>query len=72
MSVSKVLQLPDLARQLAASRQDGLKIAHCHGCFDLMHIGHIRHLCRFQLQTPPDTPISLPPRSSSKDTCSGW
>jgi rfaE bifunctional protein nucleotidyltransferase chain/domain len=44
MSVSKILPLDDLARQLEVSRRAGLKIVQCHGCFDLMHIGHIRHL----------------------------
>jgi rfaE bifunctional protein nucleotidyltransferase chain/domain len=44
MTVGKVFPLHDLARGLEVSRRAGLKIAHCHGCFDLMHIGHIRHL----------------------------
>ncbi|MCC7145418.1 MAG: adenylyltransferase/cytidyltransferase family protein [Phycisphaeraceae bacterium] len=32
-----------LAQQLAALR-DGRKVVHCHGVFDLLHIGHIKHL----------------------------
>src|SRR5260370_2830774 len=44
MTVAKILTLDDLARWLEATRRAGLKIVHCHGCFDLMHIGHIRHL----------------------------
>ena len=44
MTVAKILPLHDLARGLEASRRTGLKIVQCHGCFDLMHIGHIRHL----------------------------
>jgi rfaE bifunctional protein nucleotidyltransferase chain/domain len=44
MTVAKILPLDDLARRLEGSRRAGLKIVHCHGCFDLMHIGHIRHL----------------------------
>ena len=44
MSIAKIFSLHDLARALEASRRAGLKIVHCHGCFDLMHIGHIRHL----------------------------
>jgi len=43
MTVAKIFPLHDLARALEASRRAGLKIVHCHGCFDLMHIGHIRH-----------------------------
>lgn len=44
MTVAKILPLPDLAQRLEASRRGGLTIVHCHGCFDLLHIGHIRHL----------------------------
>ena len=44
MTVAKILPLQDLARRLEDSRRADLKIVHCHGCFDLMHIGHIRHL----------------------------
>ena len=25
-------------------QQEGKKIVHCHGVFDLLHVGHIRHL----------------------------
>lgn len=32
--------LPDLLKEL---RHKGKKIVHCHGCFDLMHPGHIKH-----------------------------
>jgi rfaE bifunctional protein nucleotidyltransferase chain/domain len=44
MAVRKILSLADLARRLQPLRRDGGKIIHCHGCFDLLHIGHIRHL----------------------------
>lgn len=36
-------ELPDL---LAARRRDGARIVLCHGVFDLLHVGHIRHLRR--------------------------
>jgi len=39
----KIQDLESLARILAEKREQGLKIAHCHGVFDLMHVGHIRH-----------------------------
>ncbi|HPO08928.1 MAG TPA: PfkB family carbohydrate kinase [bacterium] len=35
--------LEDLADLLISVRQEGKKIVHCHGVFDLLHIGHIRH-----------------------------
>jgi rfaE bifunctional protein nucleotidyltransferase chain/domain len=40
----KILSLETLAERLRARRQEGHTIVHCHGCFDLMHIGHIKHL----------------------------
>jgi rfaE bifunctional protein kinase chain/domain/rfaE bifunctional protein nucleotidyltransferase chain/domain len=40
----KILDAPALARRLDALRADGLRIVHAHGVFDLLHIGHIRHL----------------------------
>jgi rfaE bifunctional protein kinase chain/domain/rfaE bifunctional protein nucleotidyltransferase chain/domain len=43
MSKSKILDLDKLAKVLAAEKKKGRKIVHCHGVFDLLHIGHIRH-----------------------------
>jgi rfaE bifunctional protein kinase chain/domain/rfaE bifunctional protein nucleotidyltransferase chain/domain len=39
----KILQLDQLAQVLEGRRKAGEKIVHCHGVFDLLHIGHIRH-----------------------------
>jgi rfaE bifunctional protein nucleotidyltransferase chain/domain len=44
MEPRTVLTLDEIARRLEAPRREGRKIVHCHGCFDLMHIGHIKHL----------------------------
>ncbi len=44
MTSSKILALDDLAQTLARARSLGRRIVHCHGVFDLLHIGHIRHL----------------------------
>jgi rfaE bifunctional protein nucleotidyltransferase chain/domain len=44
MSARKILPLEAIAERLGAWRKDRKKIVHCHGCFDLIHIGHIRHL----------------------------
>ncbi len=41
---NKVLQLDELAKVVAGLKKDSKKIVHCHGVFDLLHIGHIRHL----------------------------
>lgn len=42
-SDSKIRALEDLAAELATLRAQGKTIIHCHGTFDLLHIGHIRH-----------------------------
>ena len=44
MSESKIQPLAVIAARLQAARRAGQKVAQCHGCFDLLHIGHIRHL----------------------------
>jgi rfaE bifunctional protein kinase chain/domain/rfaE bifunctional protein nucleotidyltransferase chain/domain len=41
--VSKIKELDDLAVVLGELRTEGKTIVHCHGVFDLLHIGHIRH-----------------------------
>lgn len=39
----KIKELPDLARHLQRQRSQGRTVVHCHGVFDPLHIGHIRH-----------------------------
>lgn len=39
----KIVAMDELAGLLAAHKSQGKKIVHCHGCFDLMHIGHIKY-----------------------------
>jgi rfaE bifunctional protein nucleotidyltransferase chain/domain len=39
----KILSLDDLSRKCHALREEGKKIVYCHGCFDLMHPGHIKY-----------------------------
>jgi len=41
---SKVLPLNDLASLAEALKLQGKKLILCHGVFDLLHLGHIRHL----------------------------
>jgi rfaE bifunctional protein nucleotidyltransferase chain/domain len=43
-SRNKIQSLDRLATLLAHHRQQGHKIVFTNGCFDLMHIGHIRYL----------------------------
>ena len=43
MSDSKIISLEDLAVVVEKLKKQGKKVAHCHGCFDLLHLGHIKH-----------------------------
>jgi rfaE bifunctional protein nucleotidyltransferase chain/domain len=40
---NKILGLPELARRTAQLKSEGKVVVHCHGCFDLMHPGHIKY-----------------------------
>ncbi len=39
----KLKSLDELALLVAAAKEQHKTVVHCHGVFDLMHIGHIRH-----------------------------
>ncbi len=41
---TKQQALRELALSIASMRLQGKQIVHCHGVFDLLHVGHIRHL----------------------------
>jgi len=43
-TTEKIKSLEEAARALKSFREAGKKIALCHGVFDLLHIGHLRHL----------------------------
>ncbi len=40
----KILSAEQLAAARAAARRAGKRVVHCHGCFDIVHPGHLRHL----------------------------
>src|SRR3990172_1460338 len=40
----KILSLRDLVTALGQHRAAGRRVAHCHGVFDVLHPGHVRHL----------------------------
>jgi rfaE bifunctional protein kinase chain/domain len=42
-TAQKIKGLEELAALLSDVRASGQRIVHCHGVFDLLHIGHIRH-----------------------------
>ena len=43
-SNDKILGLTALLERRASARESGRSIVQCHGCFDIVHPGHIRHL----------------------------
>lgn len=47
---AKIRPLDELARILAAEKAAGRSVAQCHGTFELVHPGHIRHLAEARRQ----------------------
>jgi rfaE bifunctional protein nucleotidyltransferase chain/domain len=43
-AAQKIRSLEEVADEVRALRAAGKKTVHCHGVFDLLHIGHLRHL----------------------------
>ena len=41
---AKVLSKESLLARRAEARSHGASVVHCHGCFDIVHPGHVRHL----------------------------
>jgi len=42
--MNRILERAELARRVAEDRAAGRTIAFANGCFDLLHVGHIRYL----------------------------
>lgn len=40
---NKVVNLKKIGENIDLEKKQGKKIVHCHGCFDLIHHGHIKH-----------------------------
>jgi len=45
---SKVVSLDDLLKKVADHRKNGEKIVFTNGCFDILHVGHVRYLAAAQ------------------------
>lgn len=43
-SLDKVVGLEELAETVRRLKERSRTVAMCHGCFDILHFGHIRHL----------------------------
>src|SRR3954463_5921792 len=44
MSAKVILSLEELLRVRASLRAEGRKLVFTNGCFDLLHVGHVRYL----------------------------
>src|SRR3979409_1159448 len=42
--MGRVLSEPELIEAISRERADGCTIAFANGCFDLLHVGHVRYL----------------------------
>ena len=40
---NKILEIKNLAKKIKSLKAKGKRVVHCHGCFDLMHPGHIKY-----------------------------
>lgn len=40
---AKIKQIEELAEVVSSAQAKGKKVVHCHGVFDLLHVGHIRY-----------------------------
>jgi len=45
-TMSKYITLKDLLEKLSRFRKQGKKIVFTNGCFDIMHVGHVRYLSK--------------------------
>jgi rfaE bifunctional protein nucleotidyltransferase chain/domain len=43
MSTDKIVSLEELSGIVEKLKKEGKKVAQCHGVFDLLHLGHIKH-----------------------------
>ena len=41
--MKKIFQIDQLTKKIKLEKKKSKKIIHCHGVFDLIHVGHIKH-----------------------------
>jgi D-beta-D-heptose 7-phosphate kinase/D-beta-D-heptose 1-phosphate adenosyltransferase len=49
-ALGKIVTLEDLVARLDKVRKSGQKIVFTNGCFDILHVGHVRYLAEARLQ----------------------
>ncbi|NIA61199.1 GNAT family N-acetyltransferase [Bacillus pacificus] len=50
MNQVKFVSLEQLAKLVGKYKNQGKTVVHCHGCFDLYHVGHLRHMKKLKNQ----------------------
>ncbi|HGY11154.1 MAG TPA: D-glycero-beta-D-manno-heptose 1-phosphate adenylyltransferase, partial [Desulfobacterales bacterium] len=40
----KIIELKDIKAKVAEIKESGKKIVFTNGCFDILHVGHVRYL----------------------------
>jgi len=48
--LSKILELQDVIKVVHDLRKSGNKIVFTNGCFDILHVGHVRYLASARSQ----------------------
>ena len=43
-SLRKIVTIGELVSMVRTAQADGDTVVLCHGCFDIVHPGHVRHL----------------------------
>ena len=47
---SKIVKLQDLQAKVATIKESGKKVVFTNGCFDILHVGHVRYLAAARLE----------------------
>ena len=49
-TISKIIKPQDLQTKMAGIKEAGKKIVFTNGCFDILHVGHVRYLAAARLE----------------------
>ncbi len=49
-TITKIVELQDLQAKVAAIKESGKKVVFTNGCFDILHVGHVRYLAAARLE----------------------
>ena len=49
-TISKIIELKDFQAKVAAIKESGKKVVFTNGCYDILHVGHVRYLASARLK----------------------